>query len=105
MPPMAEPCPPIHLVSELTTMSAPCSIERKRQGVVKVASTISGTLCFFAIAETASMSVKSRTGLPIVSMKMPRVFPLMSFSKLEGSLWSAKRTVIPRSGRIASNIV
>ena len=42
IPPMAAPWPPSHLVRELTTMSAPCPMERRRYGVVKVPSTISG---------------------------------------------------------------
>ena len=29
-PPMDVPCPPIHLVADATTMSAPCSIGRTR---------------------------------------------------------------------------
>ena len=44
-PPSVVPCPPMNLVSECTTMSAPCSIGRSRIGVATVLSTISGTPC------------------------------------------------------------
>ena len=40
---MATPCPPMNLVSECTTISAPCSIGRTRIGVATVLSTIRGT--------------------------------------------------------------
>ena len=44
-PPSVVPWPPMNLVSECTTMSAPYSIGRSRIGVATVLSTISGTPC------------------------------------------------------------
>ena len=49
-PPMLVPCPPMNLVAEWTTMSAPHSIGRHRYGVAKVLSIISGAPCSCAIA-------------------------------------------------------
>ncbi len=43
IPPIEVPWPPSHLVSEWTTMSAPCSMGRQRYGVEKVESTMSGS--------------------------------------------------------------
>ena len=43
-PPIAMPWPPIHLVAEFITMSAPSSIGRLRNGVAKVLSIRSGIL-------------------------------------------------------------
>ncbi len=72
---------------------------------MKVASTTSGRWCLRATSATAAMSVKSRTGLPMVSMKMRRVFALIALSNALMSWWSTKRVVTPNCGRIASNIV
>ncbi len=41
-PPITLPCPPMNLVAECTTISAPCSSGRSRNGVANVLSTISG---------------------------------------------------------------
>ena len=49
---MLVPCPPMNLVAEWTTMSAPCSIGRQRYGVAKVESTMSGAPWPWAISAT-----------------------------------------------------
>ena len=48
-------------------MFAPCSNGWKRYGVPNVLSTITGSPCFFAIAEIASRSGMSAFGFPNVS--------------------------------------
>ena len=45
MPPIVVPCPPRYLVTEWTTMSAPCSNGRHRYGDASVLSTTSGPPC------------------------------------------------------------
>ena len=56
MPPRVVPWPPMNLVAECTTMSAPCSMGRIRYGVPKVLSMTSGRPCLCAMAAMASMS-------------------------------------------------
>ncbi len=68
-PPMEVPWPPMNLVAEWITMSAPHSIGRHRYGVANVLSTISGISCSCAMAATVSMSSTLPAGLPIVSPK------------------------------------
>ena len=68
-PPMLVPWPPMNLVAEWITMSAPHSIGRHRYGVANVLSTISGRSCSCAMAATASMSRTFPPGLPMVSPK------------------------------------
>ncbi len=64
---MDVPWPPMNLVAEWTTMSAPWSIGLMRYGVAIVLSTISGMPASWAMAATASMSSVSSLGLPTVS--------------------------------------
>ena len=64
---MTVPWPPMNFVAEWTTTSAPCSMGRRRKGVAKVLSTMSGMPCRWATAEIASMSMTSEFGLPSVS--------------------------------------
>ena len=71
---MLVPWPPMNLVAEWMTMSAPHSIGRHRYGVANVLSTISGSSCSCAMAATASMSSTFPAGLPIVSPKNAFVF-------------------------------
>ena len=71
---MLVPWPPMNLVAEWITMSAPHSIGRHRYGVANVLSTISGSSCSCAIAATVSMSSTFPAGLPIVSPKNALVF-------------------------------
>ena len=52
-PPMEVPWPPMNLVAECTTMSAPCSMGVTDTGVAKVLSTISGMPASWAISATA----------------------------------------------------
>ena len=66
-PPIEVPCPPMNLVAECTTMSAPCSIGLIRYGVGIVLSTIRGMPASWAMAATASKSSVSSLGLPTVS--------------------------------------
>ena len=44
-PPIVVPCPPMNLVAEWITISAPCSIGLKRYGVPNVLSITNGMLC------------------------------------------------------------
>ena len=67
-PPIEVPWPPIHLVAEWMTMSAPCSIGWVSSGA-NVLSTMSGTPWAWATSAIAAMSWTSRRGLPIVSKK------------------------------------
>ena len=67
-PPMDVPCPPIILVSEYTTMSAPCSKGLKSGGGVTVLSTMNGSLCLCATAAMASKSSTLPFGLPMDSV-------------------------------------
>ena len=71
---MEVPWPPMNLVAEWITMSAPHSIGRHRYGDANVLSTISGSSCSCAMAATASMSSTFPPGLPIVSPKNAFVF-------------------------------
>ncbi len=79
-PPSVVPCPPMNLVSECTTMSAPYSIGRSRIGVATVLSTISGTPWRWATFAKASMSQMFPAGLPTLSQKTARVFSSISVS-------------------------
>jgi len=67
-PPIVVPCPPINLVAECITISAPYSIGRIRYGVPNVLSITSGILWACAISAIASISVTSELGLPSVSI-------------------------------------
>jgi len=77
IPPIEVPWPPMNLVAECSTMSAPCSIGRHRYGEANVLSMTRGRLFSCAMpatAETAglnrqneSMSNKFIRGLPMVS--------------------------------------
>ena len=67
MPPIEVPWPPMNLVAEWTTMSAPCSKGRMSHGLATVLSTMSGTPTSWATSETPRMSRMSLRGLPMVS--------------------------------------
>ena len=71
---MLVPWPPMNLVAEWITMSAPHSIGRHRYGVANVLSTISGNSWAWATVASASMSRTLLAGLPIVSPKNALVF-------------------------------
>ena len=67
-PPMEVPWPPIHLVADSTTMSAPCSMGRTRKPATpKVLSTMSGMPCSWASWASASKSGTLPAGLPMDS--------------------------------------
>ena len=68
-PPIEVPWPPMYLVSECTTMSAPWSNTRQPNGVGTVLSTISGRPVACAASAQAPMSMTFSRGLPIVSAK------------------------------------
>jgi hypothetical protein len=70
MPPMDVPCPPMYLVSEWITISAPCSKGLHKYGVATVLSTINGTLCLCAMSAKRSISTMLPAGLPIDSQKI-----------------------------------
>ena len=96
-PPMATPWPPMNLVAECTTMSAPCSMGLKTEGGLKVLSTIRGMPCSCAILEMASRSATSELGLPRHSVYKSLVLLLMAFAKFSGSEGSTKVVSIPCS--------
>ena len=54
---------------------------------------------------TSFTSVKSSTGLPIVSINNARVFSVIAFSKFFGSCGSTNIVLMPNFGRMASNCV
>ncbi len=67
-PPIEVPWPPIHLVADSTTMSAPHSMGRTRYPPApKVLSTMSGMPLSWATLASASRSGTLPVGLPIVS--------------------------------------
>ena len=99
MPPSELPWPPMYLVSEWTTMSAPHSIGLIRDGVETVVSTITGTPWLWAISAMASMSAMLPAGLPMDSRKTAAVLSSMSFSSAAGLSSSAKRTSMPWPGQ------
>ena len=68
-PPIEVPCPPIHLVADSTTTSAPCSMGWTRNPhMPKVLSTMSGMPCSCASAESPARSATFPPGLPIDSV-------------------------------------
>jgi hypothetical protein len=89
-PPMLVPWPPMNLVAEWITMSAPHSIGRHRYGVAKVLSTISGRSFSCAIDATVSMSSTLPAGLPIVSPKKAFVFGRTACRHASGSSGSTQ---------------
>ncbi|MNZ30858.1 hypothetical protein D3C78_481440 [compost metagenome] len=103
MPPMLVPWPPMYLVSECTTMSAPCSNGRQRIGVATVLSTISGTPWRCAASASACRSTMLPAGLPIDSQNTALVLASISASSAATSSWAAKRTSMPWRGRVWAN--
>lgn len=77
-PPIVVPCPPINLVAEWITISAPYSIGLTRYGVANVLSTIRGIPASCAIFATLSISTTSELGLPSVSICIALVFSLIA---------------------------
>ena len=100
---MAVPCPPIHLVAEWTTMSAPYSIGRLSVAAPKVLSTTSGNPAAWAISASASKSGTSSRGLPIVSTKSSRVPASMAARTWSRSWMSTNRVVMPHFGSECAN--
>ena len=94
-PPIVVPWPPMNLVAEWITMSAPHSIGRQRYGVANVLSTTSGSSCSCAIAATVSMSSTLPPGLPIVSAKNAFVFGRTACRHASGSSGSTQVTSLP----------
>src|SRR5262245_22597756 len=93
---MELPCPPMNLVSECTTMSAPCTFGWHRYGVASVLSTISGTPASLAIAETAGRSMTMPPGLAIDSQKRALVLGEIAAAKVSGRVASAHATFQPK---------
>ncbi len=79
-PPNVVPFPPTPLVSEWTTMSAPCSIGFNASGVATVLCTINGIPHPRAAAATVSISTTLADGLPMLSQKRALVFSSISAS-------------------------
>ena len=94
-PPRVTPWPPMNLVAECITMSAPRSIGLDRNGVPNVLSISSGTPISWAIVATAGMSRTSIRGLPIVSPKNSFVFGRAARRKFAGSVGSTNVVSMP----------
>ena len=103
MPPIDVPWPPMNLVSDCTTMSAPNSMGRHRMGVATVLSTMSGTPTSCAASAHARRSTTLRLGLPSDSTNTARVFSSARRAIDDGSLPSAKRTSMPNCGSVCAN--
>ncbi len=86
-------------------MSAPKAIGFINTGVGTVLSTITGTPCLWAIAAIASRSGMLPAGLPMVSQNTAAVLSSMSASSAAGLSSLAKRTSMPRLGRVCANSV
>ena len=67
IPPIDVPWPPMNLVSEWITTSAPCLIGLSSNGVATVLSAITGTPWACATSATAARSMTLPAGLPTVS--------------------------------------
>ena len=105
MPPIELPWPPMNLVIEWMTMSAPHSKGRQRYGVAMVLSTISGTPWRRAIAATASRSMTMPPGLARLSTKIALHFGVIARSKFSGSPPSTKWQVQPMRLKLMPNWV
>src|SRR5262249_23145549 len=92
MPPIELPWPPRNLVSECTTMSAPCSIGLHRYGVGRAFLMVLKTAARGALCAHAPPSVMTPRGLAIDSVKIALVFGLIARSKEEISSGSAQTT-------------
>ncbi|MNP54208.1 hypothetical protein D3C76_1487450 [compost metagenome] len=103
MPPMLVPWPPMYLVSECTTMSAPCSNGRHSTGVATVLSTISGTPWRCAASARACRSTMLPAGLPMDSQNTALVRSSISASSAGMSSWAAKRVWMPKRGRVCAS--
>ena len=99
MPPIAVPWPPIHLVAEWMTMSAPCSMGFVSSGA-KVLSTRTGTPLAWATSAIARMSWTSRRGLPMVSRNTALVRSSIAGPKVSGFSPSTNFTVMPSLGSV-----
>ena len=95
VPPNALPCPPIYLVSELTTNEAPTALGKKRCGDVIVLSTQYIKSRCLQTAPIPARSAICVTGLAIVSTKTRRVFSLIAASTLLTAVASTKLTSMP----------
>ena len=94
----------MNFVALCTTMSAPHSSGRTRNGVAKVESTTSGMPWRCAICATASMSIRFEFGLPSVSTKIALVFSVMAASKPPASSGSTNVVVMPAvSGSVCAS--
>ena len=102
-PPIAMPWPPIHLVIECMTRSAPRSSGRHRYGVANVLSTSSGMPASCAIPASAGMSSTSRPGLPIVSPITSRVLGRSAARKPSRSRGLTKVVVMPKRGSVCAS--
>ena len=97
-PPSVVPWPPMNLVKDSTTTSAPCSIGFRYIGVAIVLSTMSGTPWRWASSLTASRSTTLSAGLPTDSQKIALVRRRSAARCTRDGRRSAKRTSMPRPG-------
>ncbi len=95
-PPMRSEWPPMYLVDECITASAPRSSGFWKYGEAKVLSTTENAPCSRALAVTLAMSVILRRGLVGDSMKMNFGFWLSAASRAVSSLKSTSSKSIPK---------
>lgn len=94
-PPIVVPWPPMNLVAEWTTISAPYSIGLIRYGVPNVLSTTNGILCLCAIFAILSISTTSEFGFPKDSIYTAFVFSCIAASISSKLCGFTKVDVIP----------
>ena len=104
-PPIDVPWPPMNLVAECTTMSAPCSNGRQRYGVAKVESTTNGRSWAWATSASAARSATAPDGFPMTSVYRNRVSSSIEAAKASGASPSTKRASMPRRPSVVSNMV
>jgi hypothetical protein len=102
---MEVPCPPMNLVAECTTMSAPWRSGWQRYGEAAVLSTMNGTPASRAMAPTAAMSIMLIAGLPSVSEKIALVFGCSARRKFSGSSGSTSVASMPSFLKLTASIV
>src|SRR5690606_32366375 len=105
IPPIELPWPPMYVVAEGTTMSAPCAVGRHRYGDGMVLSRISGMPAACAISAIASRSPITPAGLDALSTKIALVRLRIAFWNSLGLVGSTKRTRQSNLGKVSLNWV
>ena len=95
-PPVVSLWPPMYLVAECTTTSAPNSMGRQIAGEAKVESTTSEAPASCAICASAGRSETVIVGLDSVSVKTTRVSGRTAARTASGSVTSTKSVLTPK---------